>query len=236
MVTGQDLQQQIANNLAVVRRQIAGAAARSPWRQEVRLLAVSKNHPPGAVMAAAACGVGDFAENRVQEARAKISQTPAGICWHLVGHLQTNKAGQAVRLFDLIHSLDSQRVAEAVNRAAAAVGKRQAVLMQVNVAGERQKFGISTREAMELARFIAGQPNLDFCGLMVMAPFYDDPELARPVFSQGRRLFGEMAAAVTGFTPRWLSMGMSGDYQVAIEEGANIVRIGTAIFGERNYG
>ncbi|HOE12604.1 MAG TPA: YggS family pyridoxal phosphate-dependent enzyme [bacterium] len=223
----------IKTNLEQVRERIALAAARAGRApSEITLVAVSKTKPPEMVREAVAAGATILGENRVQEAESKIAELrdlPA--VWHLIGHLQTNKANKAVLLFDLIHSVDSPRLVEAINRAAQSIGKRQAILLQVNIAGEEQKFGIPPGEFEHLLDYALAVPAVEVKGLMVMPPFSENPEEARPYF----RALRDLAARYTnelGNRPE-LSMGMTGDFEVAIEEGSTMVRIGTAIFGAR---
>jgi pyridoxal phosphate enzyme (YggS family) len=173
-----------------------------------------------------------FGENKVQEARAKIPQTGESLRWDMIGHLQTNKAREAVQLFELIHSVDSLRLAQALDNEAAKLGKHQRVLLEVNVSGEKSKFGIRPDDLAGLLQSINALPHTLVEGLMTMAPYSDDPEKSRPYFQNLRRLRDE-ASASTGIPLPHLSMGMTGDFEVAIEEGATLVRIGTAIFGER---
>lgn len=239
----------IAHNLAAVRERIAAAAqrvGRSP--DEVALIAVTKTHAPRMIGMALAAGVTDCGENRVQEAEDKIALlAEAGARWHLIGHLQRNKARRAAALFDMIHSLDSLRLAEALNRSveeASLLGQRRlSVLLQVNVSGEATKDGFDLIGGVEntaaLPAFvadveqIAALPHLDVQGLMTIAPYSDDPEAARPAFRTLRLLRDELARRVPQATWRHLSMGMTGDFEVAVEEGATFVRVGRAIFGER---
>lgn len=247
----------IVTNLGRVRENIARAARRSGRRPEaIRLVAVTKLVPWESVLAAVRAGATDFGENRVQEGAAKrqaVEQalegaTPgAGVLWHLIGHLQTNKAGKAARSFDLVHSVDSVRVAEALSAAVTrdpgqpATGpdrsRRAAgleILLEVNVAGEESKFGVAPEEAPVLARAVAGLPGLSLRGLMTVAPLAEDPETVRPVFRRLAGLRQELEALrLPGVVLDYLSMGMSQDYEVAVAEGANLVRIGTAIFGPR---
>ncbi len=229
----------IAANLALVQQNIGLAIAR---RREapvtgpgVKLVAVTKNHDAAAALEVLAAGATAVGENRVQEATAKAALLPPAE-WHLIGHLQTNKVRQAVPLFSLIHSLDSERLALEVERVAAMAGKRQDVLIQVNVAGEDTKSGVSPAGVRDLAELMSGLPHVRLCGLMTMAPFYENATEARPVFRELYRMFTALrAAALPNTSIEWLSMGMTNDYSVAVEEGANLVRIGTAIFGPRHY-
>lgn len=216
-----------AERIAEVRGRIARACERSGRRaRDVTLVAVTKTHGVEAIVAAYDAGVRDFGENRVQEAEPKIEAMRArglDVTWHLIGHLQTNKARAAARLFDILHSVDSQRLAEAIN---ARADHRIPVLIEVNVAGEASKHGVAPVEADALAAAVGRMPNLEVVGLMTVAPMVDDPEDVRPVFARLRELRDAMGL-------RELSMGMTDDFEVAVEEGATIVRVGRAIFGPR---
>ena len=223
-------------NLAEVRERIARAARKAGRTPEsVRLVAVAKGVPVGLVREAVQAGITDLGENRVQEGVAKreaLAESPTNLRWHLVGHLQTNKAGRAAANFDLIHSVDSLRVAVALSASA----RRAAVevLLQVNLAGEETKFGVDPDAAAGLLRVVAGLPGLGVRGLMTIAPFSADPEESRPVFRKLMALARELAGLrLPGVSLDLLSMGMSQDYEVAVAEGANLVRVGTAIFGPR---
>jgi pyridoxal phosphate enzyme (YggS family) len=217
----------IAANVRVVRDRIAEAArrgGRSP--DDIRLIGVSKGQPASAVIAAYAAGLRDFGENRVQEASAKVGEVREQGCdarWHMVGHLQQNKVRAALEVFDILHSVDSERIAEAI---AARATKRVPVLLEVNVGGEASKFGVQVADVGRLAERATALPNLDVLGLMTVAPAVADPEEARPVFRELCRLRDELGL-------RELSMGMTDDFEVAIEEGATLVRVGRAIFGPR---
>lgn len=201
-------------------------------RAQVEIVAVSKTHPPETVREAARLGLRVFGENKVQEARAKIPETGDSLRWDMIGHLQTNKARDAVRLFELVHSVDSLRLAQALDDEAAKLGKNQRMLLEVNVSGEKSKFGIRPDDLVGLLQSINALPHTSVEGLMTMAPYSDDPEKSRPYFQDLRRLRDETSASTDIPLPH-LSMGMTGDFEVAIEEGATLVRIGTAIFGER---
>ena len=198
---------------------------------EIELIAVSKTQPADAIAQAMREGIMRFGENKVQEARGKIEELARGV-WHLIGHLQTNKAKDAVRLFDFIDSVDRSELAEEINHRADALGKTQNVLLQVNIAGESTKFGCAPDTARALAEKINALPHLALHGLMAIAPFTPDPEKSRPHFAALREL-REQLQTDTGLHLPVLSMGMSGDFTVAIEEGATQVRVGTALFGER---
>ena len=222
--------------LAQVRRRIRAAAeacGRDP--SAVRLVAVSKTVSSEAVRRAAGAGVSDVGENYIQEAREKHAQlqdTP--LRWHFIGRLQSNKAKYAVRMFDLIHTLDSLKLAAEIDRCAGRAGKVQEVLVQVNVAGEATKAGVSAEDALPLVRAVAGFEHLAVRGLMTMPPFFNEPQRVRPFFSALRELRDRIReAAVANVAMEELSMGMTGDFEAAIAEGATLVRVGTAIFGER---
>lgn len=217
----------IARNIAEVRTRIAIAAERTGRAPgDITLVAISKTHPAEVVAAAFAAGLRDFGENRVQEAASKvIALREQGIRprWHLVGHLQRNKVQAAINLFDILHSVDSERLAEAISAAAT---HPVPVLIEVNVAGEDTKYGVAPEAVSKLVARIGNLPHLELAGLMTVAPRVDDPEDVRPVFRQLRHL--RDAAGL-----RELSMGMTDDFEVAVEEGSTLVRVGRAIFGER---
>ncbi len=217
----------IAERVELVRRLIASACLRSGRSpNEVTLIAVTKGFPPEAVREAAAAGIRNFGENRVQEAEAKLPalvDVRAGLTWHMVGHLQTNKVKSALGLFDIIHSVDSLHLAEAISRRAL---RAVPVFLEVTVAGESGKYGFSLDELPTCHEAIAQLPDIDVRGLMTVAPIAERPEDVRPLF---RRLRG----AARSLDLAQLSMGMSDDFEVAVEEGATHVRIGRAIFGER---
>lgn len=231
----------VAENLAKIMENITHAAVKASQihkkkSDSVKLVAVTKNHSVLAIEEAIAAGVTAIGENRIQEALDKSLTLTKKVEWQLIGHLQTNKVRQAVSLFDMIQSVDSERLAVEINRAAGKINKRQDVLLQINAANEDTKFGISPQEMMPLAQLISKLENIRLCGLMTVAPFYEDTELTRPVFREMYRLFMELKEAKLENTAiEWLSMGMTNDYIVAIEEGSNLVRIGTGIFGQRNY-
>jgi pyridoxal phosphate enzyme (YggS family) len=218
--------------LRAVRGRIAAAAGRAGRRAEsVTLVAVSKTIPVEGIREALAAGIGLLGENRVQEAREKITALPGRAAWHLVGHLQSNKARMAVQLFDCIQSLDSVRLAEEIDRHAAQVGKVQRCLVEVNLGGEAQKGGVSEGEVDGILEVVRRLPNLAVDGLMCVPPFLEEPEAVRPFFRRLRELAERLRGA--GQPLRELSMGMTGDFEVAVEEGATMVRIGTALFGTR---
>ena len=231
----------IAENLAQIIENINSAANKTRNIGEkisdgVKLVAVTKNHSVLAMEEAIAAGVMAIGENRIQEAIEKAETLKNHVEWHLIGHLQTNKVRQAVSLFDMIQSVDSERLAMEINRAAGKIAKRQDVLIQINVANEDTKFGISAMEVMSLAQFISKLEHVRLCGLMTVAPFYENTELTRPIFREMYQLFMKLRdAKLVNTKVEWLSMGMTQDYMVAVEEGSNLVRIGTGIFGQRQY-
>jgi pyridoxal phosphate enzyme (YggS family) len=225
---GDDLRERIE----AIRRRIEAAAARSGRpASAVTLVAVTKTMPVETVREAVAAGATVLGENRIQEARDKIAALGGGVEWHLIGHLQTNKAKLAANLFHRVHSLDSIRLAQDLDRHAAEAGRRLRCLVQVNVGGEAQKNGASEEEVRPLLTEAGRLPRLAVEGLMAIPPFLPDPEEVRPFFRRLRSLRDALAAE--GFALPDLSMGMTNDFEVAIEEGATLVRIGTAIFGPR---
>lgn len=233
----------VSRNLEILNARIAEAATRAGRDPaEITLVAVTKTHPAEAVLAAVEAGVTDAGENRIQEAVPKIeavasSLETGALRWHLIGHLQSNKAKVAVQNFDLIHSVDSERLARQISRHAGDAGKIMPVLLQVNVSGEETKGGFVPDAMAEITtRLLEECPHLQIQGFMTMAPL-DEPESARPFFRGLRELRDRLAAQIQHerFRPTELSMGMSNDFLVAIEEGSTLVRIGTAIFGQRDY-
>ncbi|HVB72334.1 MAG TPA: YggS family pyridoxal phosphate-dependent enzyme [Ktedonobacteraceae bacterium] len=227
--------EQLAANLEYVHAAIAQAAERaSRSAQDITLVAVSKTVPLELVRMAYNLGVTNFGENRVQDALPKIEAFhPAGVRWHMIGHLQSNKASKVVGAFAIVHSVDNAHLAQALERRAGEQDIQLPVLLQVNISGEASKEGMSPAEAPELARLIAALPHLKVEGLMTIAPLAQNPEDARPVFRQLRLLRDHLRDLIPQCEWQQLSMGMTDDYRVAIEEGATIVRIGRAIFGER---
>ena len=225
----------VADNIHHIREKIAEAARRSGRPvSAIRLMAVTKTVDDVRIAEAIRAGVGLIGENYVQEAKRKIEQMGKAGEWHLIGPLQTNKAKYAVRLFDMIHSLDRRELAVELDRRARAEGLVMPVLVEVNVSGEETKSGVPLDEAAALVRAVAPLENLSIRGLMTMPPWFDDPEEARPYFRRLRELRDRIAAeGIPRVEMRELSMGMTGDYSVAVEEGATIVRIGRGIFGER---
>jgi hypothetical protein len=226
----------LEENIARVEERIAAACRRSGRRREdVKLVAISKTHPAGLIRAAFDAGLRDFGENRVQEAKSKRPElADLDITWHLVGHLQSNKAQAALELFQWVHSLDSAPLAERLARAAATANRRLPVLIEVNLGEEASKAGVRSDAVAKLAAQIAQLEALALRGLMVIPPFFDNPKDARPYFQQLRVLALDVEALrLPNVSMHELSMGMSHDFEVAIEEGATIVRVGTAIFGAR---
>ena len=227
----------LADNLKIVQEKIEASLQK---RKEamvtgnaVTLVAVTKNHAPEVITEALSLGVECIGENRVQEAKHKKEVLPAGGKWHLIGHLQTNKARQAVVLFDLIESVDSERLLALINDEAGRIGKVQDVLLQLNIAKEEQKTGFTKEEYLTVLEKLGEFKNIRLRGLMVIAQACSDIEETRPVFAAGYRTFCRLKETYPEVD--CLSMGMSNDYTVAIEEGANVVRVGTALFGQRDY-
>jgi pyridoxal phosphate enzyme (YggS family) len=225
----------IAENLRNVQDRIAAAAKRAGRDPSaIKLVVVTKTVAPDRIREAVAAGATILGENRVQEAKEKIEQLGSIARWHLIGHLQSNKAKYAVKLFDLIHSVDSLDLAQEIDRQAAKAVKVQNVLIEVNIAGEASKSGVSAADARLLVREASKLRNISIKGLMTMPPFSENPEDARPYFRKLREVAANMTKEnIPGASMQELSMGMSGDFEVAVEEGATMVRVGTAIFGER---
>ncbi len=222
-----------AENLSLIRQRIADAcsrAGRSP--ESVQLLAVSKTHPPEIIQQAVACGQLDFGENKVQEAKAKIPLCPGRARWHFIGHLQSNKVRDAVGLFTMIQGVDSLAIAQELSKRAEQAAKTMPVLLEVNVAGEASKFGYPPAQLLSDLKALNALPRIEVHGLMAIPPFAPVPEKARPYFQRLRQLKHE-CEEILGVPLPQLSMGMSGDFEVAIEEGSTMVRIGTALFGSR---
>lgn len=224
----------IVKNLTTVMGRISDAAkacGRDP--RSVQLVAAAKSQPIERVRRAINAGIGIVGENYIQEAQAKFEMlSDLSIRWHFIGHLQRNKAKYAVRLFELIHSVDSVRLAAELDRQARNAGKMQPILVQVNISGEPSKSGVGEAQTSELIRTVAEFSHIRVQGLMTMPPYFDAPERARPYFAALRRLRDRLQQTL-GMPLKELSMGMTGDFEVAIQEGATLVRIGTAIFGDR---
>ena len=205
-------------------------------QDDVLLIAVTKNHDIYAMRQAIDAGVANIGENRIQEAKEKYETLDRNVIWHLIGHLQTNKAKQAVKIFDLIHSVDSLHLAEALNKAAAGIGKVQKILVQVNLAHEDSKSGIYEDGLEELLHQVDEMENLQLMGLMCIAPNYENVEDCRPLFANMKKIYDHIKELPWRRADiKYLSMGMTHDYTIAVEEGANAVRVGTGIFGPRQY-
>jgi pyridoxal phosphate enzyme (YggS family) len=223
----------VADNVARIRDRIARVAQRvGRTPEEIRLVAVSKLVEAERVREAVAAGVTDLGENYVQEAGAKRGAVGRTARWHLIGHLQRNKAARAVSIFDMIQTVDSLRIAEAVGRRAKEAGRTVDALLQVNTSGESSKYGVPPGEVQRLLEQMAGVAGLRVQGLMTIGRWDPNPERARPEFSLLANL-AERLREKTGADLQWLSMGMTHDFEVAIEERANLIRIGTGIFGPR---
>ena len=229
------MESDVRDNITHVRNRIAEAALRAGRNaSDVRLMAVTKTVDDDRIMEAIAAGVDIIGESYVQEAKRKIEKMGGAIPWHMIGYLQSNKAKYAVRLFDMIHSVDRMELAAELDRRARGVEQVMKILIEVNVSGEGTKSGVPLERAIPLIRDVAALGNLSIHGLMTMPPWFDDPEDARPYFAALRELRDMVSEAqIPGVEMRELSMGMSGDYEVAVEEGATIVRVGTRIFGDR---
>lgn len=224
----------VAGNLARVRERIGQAAARAGRDpQEVLLVGISKTVEPARMRQAVAAGLTDLGENYVQEAQEKFHVIGPGPRWHLVGHLQRNKVKAALQIFDLVQTVDSERLGREISRVAEARGRPASMLMQVNTSGEESKYGVPPPQAEALARALAELPGVRLEGLMTIGRWEPDPEAARAEFRLLAGLFSQLRSDGRGREMRYLSMGMSHDFEVAIEEGSTLVRVGTAIFGPR---
>jgi pyridoxal phosphate enzyme (YggS family) len=223
----------IAGNLNVIRQRIRAACDRCDREpNSVTLLAVTKGQPPETVQAAAALGLMLFGENKVQEAKAKIPLCPGRLRWHFIGHLQSNKCRDAVESFEMIQSVDSLSLAQEISKRAGQAARTLPVLLEVNVAGEASKFGYLPERLLAELKEIGALPRIEIHGLMAVPPWSAQPETSRPHFRRLRELKLE-CERILGIPLPHLSMGMSGDFEVAIEEGATMLRIGTALFGPR---
>lgn len=231
-----DRKKELAENAAEVKAMLADAARRAGREPgDVTLVAVSKIKPASDVLALAEAGQTDFGENYVQEALAKQEELAGlDVRWHFIGGLQSNKAKYVAGNFALVHSVDSGKLAQALNKKAVSLGVVQDILVQVNIAGEEQKSGVAVDELPALADLVMGLEGVRLQGLMTMPPFFDQPERVRPIFARLRELKDEVEKQVGVALPH-LSMGMTGDFVPAVEEGATLVRIGTKIFGARDY-
>lgn len=223
----------VVENLRKVVAEIEQSKKIFSAEEEVILVAVTKNHDVDMMRTAIDGGAKNIGENRIQEAEEKFKLLNRDVTKHLIGHLQTNKVKQAVKLFDLIHSIDSEHLLRAVDRAAAQIEKVQDVLIQVNLAKEESKSGVYEENLQNLIKISDSLKNIQLRGLMMIAPNFPDAENCRPLFRRMRKIFDDTSRTRSNFD--FLSMGMTNDYKIAVEEGANVVRIGTAIFGARNY-
>lgn len=231
-------EQHLRDSLPRVEEQIREAVERAGRSQEVRIIAVTKGHPAAAVTAAVAAGLGDCGENRVQELEDKIELLGRDAAtWHLIGHLQRNKVRKAAPLFDVVHSIDSLRLAQELSAEAQRLGRRIRGLVQVNASGEEAKSGIDISHdvapGLDAVAAICALPSLRIEGVMTMAPFVADEQTLRTTFARTRTLFDECATQVANFFAEHVSMGMSNDFEIAVEEGSTMVRLGTILFGER---
>lgn len=223
----------IADNIKKILENIKAAQDKSGRTGTVKLVAVTKNVSADRIKEALDCGITDIGENRIQESQDKYSRLPASdfrIKWHLIGHLQTNKVKKAVEMFDVIQSVDSIHLAKEINKRAGQIGKIQECMAEIKVSEEETKYGMHPDGLTDFFEKTKNFKNIKFTGIMVIAPFFEDPESARPYFRRGYTYYSRFTA--DGSRP-FLSMGMTNDYGVAIEEGSNMVRIGTGIFGER---
>jgi pyridoxal phosphate enzyme (YggS family) len=222
-----------AENLNLIQQRIRAACLRAGRDENsVTLLAVSKTHPPETIRALADCGQIFFGENKIQEAKAKIPQCPGKLRWHFIGHLQSNKVRDAVELFEMIQSVDSLALAQEISKRCQAIGKTLPILLEINVAGEASKFGYAPEKLLAELNELNALPKIEIHGLMAIPPFSPVAEKSRIYFQKLRALKLDCEKILGAPLPH-LSMGMSGDFEIAIEEGATMVRIGTALFGER---
>ncbi len=225
----------LADNLNAIQTKIDAACARANRSSsEIMLLAVSKGHPPETVLEASNQGLIYFGESKIQEAKAKIPLSPGKCRWHMIGHLQSNKVRDAVQLFEMIQSVDSLSLAEEIDKMCDKQAKTMPILLEVNVAGESSKFGYKPEQLLSELDKLNGLTKVEIHGLMTIAPYATDPEKVRPVFRRLRELKMECEQRLGAPLPH-LSMGMSGDFEVGIEEGATIIRVGTSLFGARSY-
>ena len=227
----------VKENLITVQNKVNDACERAGRKtDEVTLIAVSKTKPVPMLLEAYNASAREFGENKVQEIMDKYDKLPQDINWHLIGHLQRNKVKYIIDKVKMIHSVDSMRLAEEISKEAVKKSVHMDILLEVNVAGEESKFGFSCEEAAKEVENIAALPGITVQGLMTIAPFVENPEDNREVFRKLKKLSVDIASKnIDNVFMRDLSMGMTGDYEVAIEEGATLVRVGTGIFGERNY-
>lgn len=226
----------IKDNICRLNEEISAAAKAGRFGQDVTLVAVSKTHTAEMIMEAYDQGIRDFGENKVQELLSKYDELPSDIRWHLIGHLQRNKVKYIVDKVWLIHSVDSLKLAETIEEQAVIHGVDVNILIQVNISHEESKFGIDKYELISLLRAVSVLKHVHVQGLMTIAPFTEDPEECRWIFRELKNLSIDIdALKIDNIRMKILSMGMSGDYRVAIEEGSTMVRVGTAIFGQRDY-
>jgi PLP dependent protein len=224
----------LVDRLVGVRERLGEALHRSGRNHEVTLVAVTKTYPAEVIRAAIGAGIRDIGENRVQELEEKVVALGRGVAsWHLVGHLQRNKVRRALPYFDLLHSLDSLRLARQLAVEAEKEGVVVEALVQVNTSGEESKYGLAPEETVDAVGAMVDLAGLRVAGMMTMAPFTGEARVIRDTFRAARRLWEETARQVPGFEGRHLSMGMSNDYEIAVEEGSTMVRLGTVLFGER---
>lgn len=225
----------IAVNIEKIKQRIETAAARSHRPSDViKLLAVTKTVSPAKIQEAINTGIQAVGENYIQEAKEKIAFIGKRVEWHMIGHLQTNKAKYAVKLFDYIHSVDRLDLAREIDKRASLAGRKINILIEINVSGEKTKNGIPATQAIGFIKDISPLGNISINGLMTMAPYSENPENSRPYFSELRRIREHIEKeGIAGVSMKELSMGMTDDFEIAIEEGATIIRIGRAIFGER---
>lgn len=229
--------QEIKNNIKNIFRDITNiCTAKEKDPDGITVIAVTKTIDPERINYAAECGIRNIGENKVQELTAKYENIEKNVNWHLIGHLQTNKVKYIIDKVRLIHSVDSIGLAQEIGKRAGKAGLVMDVLIQVNVAGEKTKYGIEYEEIDSFVKQISNLGGISVKGLMTIAPYYEDTELTRPVFRKLKEKFDLLAKAdIPNVEMKYLSMGMTNDYRVAIEEGSNMVRIGTGIFGARNY-
>lgn len=229
--------QEIKDNIDSIRRSIddvCKSTGKDPG--SITLIAVTKTVDPDRINYAVKCGMKDLGENKVQEVMAKYENIEGNVNWHIIGHLQTNKVKYIIDKVALIHSVDSIGLAEEIGRRAVKVGTEKDILVQVNVAQEDTKFGIEYKDTEAFVRQLSEIGGIRVKGLMTIAPYSGDPEQVRPVFRRLKEMYDTLAAAnISNIEMKYLSMGMTNDYKVAIEEGSNMVRVGTGIFGARNY-
>lgn len=225
----------IAANINSIRQRITAAAVRCQRQPDsIKLLAVTKTVSPAHVEEAIAAGITAFGENYVQEAKEKITAIDKRVEWHMIGHLQTNKVRYVVNLFDYIHSVDRMELAQEINKRAGLTGRKMNILIEINISGEDTKSGVPAVYAIELIKTISSMKNISVKGLMTMPPYSDNPENSRPYFVELRNFQDKVIhEGIEGIQMNELSMGMTDDFEIAIEEGATIVRIGRAIFGAR---